>query len=99
MDYRDDELKKMLGVIDINQRFEEEQYRRRLEDKLYRMYEELRYLSYRWVFKQRSFRGVNLELFPKDMVEVVEHIASHAEIDTTSVLLALLGSISASLCV
>ena len=98
MAYRDDDLKKMLSVIDINQRIEEEQYRRRLEDKLYRMYEELRNLPYRWVFEQRSFRCVNLELFPKDMVEVVEHIASHAEIDTTSVLLALLGSISASLC-
>jgi hypothetical protein len=98
MAYRDDDLKKMLSVIDINQRFEEEQYRQRLEDKLHRMYEELRHLPYYWIFEQRSFKGANLELFPRDMVEVVEHIASHAEMDTTSVLLALLGSKSAALC-
>lgn len=98
MDYRDDELKKMLSVININQRIEEEQYRRRLEDKLYRMYEELRHLPYRWIFEQRSFRCVNLELFPKGMVEVTEHVGSHSEFDSTPILLQLIGCISIALC-
>lgn len=95
---RDDELKKMLSVIDINQRIEEEQYRRRLEDKLYRMYEELRHLPYRWIFEQRSSRCVDLELFPKGMVEVTEHVGSHSEFDFATILLQLVGSISTALC-
>jgi hypothetical protein len=98
MAYRDDDLKKMLSVIDTNQRFEEEQYRRRLEDKLYRMYEELRHLPYKWIFGQRSFATVNLELFPKGMVEVTEHVGSHSEFDSTPILLQLIGCISIALC-
>lgn len=98
MDYRDDELKKMLSVVDTNQRFEEEQYRQRLKNKLYRMYEELRHLSYKWIFGQRSFATVDPKLFPKDMIEVTEHVGSHSEFDSTPILLKLLGCISIALC-
>lgn len=98
MAYRNDDQKRMMTTIDINEQIEDAQYRRRLEYKLHRSYEELRHRPPRWIFQQWSFAAYNPELFPKDLTEVSEHIGSHAEIDTTSVLLVLLGSISAAMC-
>lgn len=98
MAYKEDELKMMVNAIDFNKRIEDRQYRLRLEDKLHRSYEELRNRPPRWIFQQLSFAAFNPELFPNDLIEVAEHISSHAEIDTTSVLLVLFGSISAAMC-
>lgn len=98
MAHNDEHLQAMVTNIEFNKRFEDAQYRWRLEDKLYRSYEELRHRPPRWIFQQRSFAAFNPELFPKDLIEIAEHIGSIAEIDTTSVLLTLLGSTAAAMC-
>ena len=98
MAYNDENLQAMVTNIEFNKRFEDAQYRWRLEDKLYRSYEELRHRPPRWIFQQRSFAAFNPELFPKDLIEIAEHIGSNAEMDTTSVLLTLIGSTAAAMC-
>jgi hypothetical protein len=62
------------------------------------MYEDLRPYEPLPIMGTPFFRCFNPELFPKDLMEVVEYIASLAALDTNSVLLATLGGIASALC-
>ncbi len=90
--------KNFIDNLDVNRRIGEAWSRQRVEDNLYRMYDELQFCEPRWFMGNNFQTYLKPELFPKDLMEVVEHIASLAELDTASVLLATLGSIASAMC-
>lgn len=90
--------KNFVDNLDVDRRIGDAWRNQRVEDNLDRMYDELRFCQPRWLMGNRFRTYLNPELFPKDLMEVVEHIASLAELDTPSVLLATLGSIASAMC-
>lgn len=89
--------KNFLDHLDVNRRLAAACSVRRIEEILHRLYEDLRFFEPQRLIGT-PFPDFNLELLPKDLKEVVEHIASLAELDTNSVLLATLGSIASAMC-
>ncbi len=90
--------KNVLDHLDVNRKLAAHYSVRRIEGILHRMYEDLRPYEPLPIMGTPFFRCFNPELFPKDLMEVVEYIASLAELDTNSVLLATLGGIASALC-
>jgi hypothetical protein len=90
--------KNFLDHLDVNRKLAAANSMRRIEGILHRMYEDLRFYEPQRFMGTPFFRYLNLELFPKDLIEVVEYISSLAELDTNSVLLATLGSIASAMC-
>lgn len=90
--------KSFLDDFEKRKRVLDAQYMVTLNDKLRRMYTELRLYAPRWIDAMGSITNFDPKLFPKDLINVVEHLASHAEIDTASVLLATIGSLSSAMC-
>lgn len=90
--------KNFLDHLDVNRKLAAAYSMRRIEGILRRMYDDLRFYEPLWFMGTPFLRYLNPELFPKDLMEVVEHIASLAELDNNSVLLAALGGIASALC-
>ena len=90
--------KNFLDHLDVNRKLAAAFSMQRIEGILHRMYEDLRFCEPQRFMGTSFLRYLNLELFPKDLIEVVEYIASLAELDKNSVLLATLGSIASAMC-
>jgi len=90
--------KNFLDHLDVNRKLAAAFSMQRIEGILHRMYEDLRFCEPQRFMGTPFLRYLNLELFPKDLIEVVEYIASLAELDKNSVLLATLGSIASAMC-
>lgn len=97
MSFNNDD-RNIFTIMEIQKRIEDAKNIWRVDAKLRRMYEELRQYAPCLINEMQSFATFNPELFPKDLMDVVEHISSHAEMDKNSVLLALLGGISSAMC-
>jgi hypothetical protein len=82
--------KNFLDHLDVNRKLAAAYSLRRIEGILHRMYEDLRFYEPQRLIGTPFVRHFSLELLPKDLKEVVEYIASLAELDTNSVLLATL---------
>jgi hypothetical protein len=94
----DENSRNIFNNLESDRRIENIEKIWRLDAKLRRMYEELRPYAPRLINEMQLSVDFNPNLFPKDLMDVVEHIACNAEMDTISVLLALVGSISSAMC-
>ena len=90
--------KNYLDQWEVNRKLAAAYSVQRIEGIHRRMYDELRCCEPQWLMLTQFFKSLNLELFPKDLIEVVEYNASLAELDKNSVLLATLGSIASAMC-